>query len=134
LISGNGYEIFHYPFLSKARAVTFQEIYKHVPAEDDLAIALTDFRIDDIYNHGASDSAGDPPDPRETFNSPVLQQTAGPVYLGPRFREVIQAYGRTLRNFPVAVSWAAHEMTHRWVATLKWKADNPFALLDMVQK
>src|SRR5690242_12563964 len=98
--SGNVYEIFHYPFVSKARTVTFQEIYKRAPAEDDLAIALTDFRIDDIHNHGASNTAGgEYGDPREIFNSPVLGQAAGPVYLGPRFREVIQTGGRTFHNF-----------------------------------
>ena len=135
VLSGNIYEIFHYPFLGKTRTLTFQEIYKHAPAEDDLAIALTDFRIDDIHNHGSSNSAGgEYGDPRAVFNSPVLQQAAGPVYLGPRFREVIQDSGRTFRNFNFAVAWVAHELTHRWVATLRWKSDNPSAIVDTVQK
>lgn len=133
--AGNIYEIFYYPFVPKARTLAFQEIYKHVPAEDDLAIVLTDFRIDDIHDHGSSISAGAGEDSnsREMFNSAMLQQAAGPVYLGPRFREVIQQGGRTFRHYNFAVAWAAHEMTHRWVATLKWKSDNPTALLDTVQ-
>jgi hypothetical protein len=135
LPSGNVYEVFHYPFLSKARTLTFWEIYKHASAEDDLAIAVTDFRIDDIHDHGASNSAGDLyGDPREMFNSPLLQQAAGPIYLGPRFREVIQDGSHTYLHFPFAVAWMAHEMTHRWVATLHWKDTNPLALLDTVQK
>ncbi len=132
--AGNVYEIFSYPFLAKARTVTFQEIYKRFAADDDLAIALTDFRIDDIYNHGASNSAGSRADSRLMFNSPLLQQAAGPVYLGPRFRETIQVGNRTFRHYAFAVGWGAHEMTHRWVATLRWKADNPLALLDTVQQ
>lgn len=129
--SGNIYDIFYYPFLSKSRAVTFQEIYRHAPAEDDFAIALTDFRIDDIHNHGASNTTVPPyADPREMYNSPSLQQAAGPVYMGPRFREVIHEGSRTFRHYAFAVGWAAHEMTHRWVATLRWKPANPLALLD----
>jgi hypothetical protein len=133
--SANIYEVFHYPFLPKSHNLTFQEIYRHVPAEDDLAVALTDFRIDDIHNHGSSTSAGgEYGDPREEFNSPVLQQAAGPVYLGPRFRETIHEGGRTYRHFNFAVSWIAHEIVHRWVAVLHWKRENPNALLDTVQK
>jgi hypothetical protein len=129
---GNLYEIFHYPFVSRSRHNAFQEIYRHIAPEDDLAIVVTDFRIDDIHNHGASNSAY-PADPLEQFGSPVLQQTAGPIYLGPRFREVIQANGRTFRNYPLAVAWVAHEMTHRWVAVLKWKPPDTMALIDPIQ-
>jgi len=68
------------------------------------------------------------------FNSPKLQQAAGPIYLGPRFREVIQDGGRTFRNYAFAVGWMAHEMTHRWVAGLQWKESDPFGLLDTVQR
>jgi hypothetical protein len=129
---GNLYEMFHYPFVSRSRHNAFQEIYKRVPAEDDMAVAVTDFRFDDIHNHGASNSAY-PGDPRELFSSPVLQSTAGPIYLGPRFREVIEAEGRTFRNYPFAVAWMAHEMTHRWVTILKWKPPDTMALIDPVQ-
>ncbi|HLJ50357.1 MAG TPA: hypothetical protein VKU01_30300 [Bryobacteraceae bacterium] len=132
---GNVYEIFAYPFLAKSRSVTFQEIYKQCSADDDLAIALTDFRIDDIYDHGASNGAGNEEgEPLKLFNSPKLQQAAGPVFIGPRFREVIEAGGRTFRHYAFATAWGAHEMTHRWVAALRWKAENPTALLDMVQQ
>jgi hypothetical protein len=129
---GNLYEVFHYPFVSRSRHNAFQEIYRHIRPEDDLAVVFTDFRIDDIHNHGASNSAYHD-DPLELFGSPVLQQTAGPIYLGPRFREVIQANGRAFRNYPLAVAWVAHEMTHRWVAVLKWKPPDTMALIDARQ-
>jgi len=49
-------------------------------------------RIDDIHNHGA-DSAAVNGNSRELFGSPRLQSVAGPIYLGPRFREVVDAEG-----------------------------------------
>lgn len=129
--SGNLYEIFHYPFLPKSRTLMFQEIYKHATAEDDLALAVTDFRIDDIHNHGQTNSAApEYGDPFERFNSRVIQQAAGPVFLGPRFRETIQDGGRTFRHYAFAVGWIAHEMTHHWLAYFRWKDSNPLALLD----
>jgi hypothetical protein len=125
--SGSIYEIFHYPFLSRSRPNTFQEIYKHTPGADDLAVAVTDFRIDDIHNHGGS-SAADHGNSRELFGSPRLQSSAGPIYLGPRFREVVEGDGRRLYNYPFAVGWMAHELTHRWVAVLNWKPPDTLAL------
>jgi hypothetical protein len=85
LASGNIHEFSCYPFLPKSRTLIFQEIYKRAPGGDDLALAVTDFRIDDIHNHGETNSA--PPEysgPFERFNSHVIQQAAGPIYLGPR--------------------------------------------------
>jgi len=128
-VSGNVYEIFHYPYLSKARAATFEEIYGQVPAEDELAVAVTDFRIDDIHNAGETIGAG-PGKSREVFNSDVLQQAAGPIYLGPRFSELIEDGGRTYRNYAFAVGWIAHELTHHWCARLRWNDQDPFALLE----
>ncbi|MFN7935924.1 MAG: hypothetical protein U0R19_21520 [Bryobacteraceae bacterium] len=129
--SGNIYEVFHYPYLSKARNATFHEIYRRLPATADLAIALTDFRIDDIHNHGASNSTGDEEKDRlQSVHSKSLLQVAGPVFLGPRFRETATYEGRNFRNFPFAVAWMAHEMTHHWVAQLKWKKPHEDALLD----
>ncbi len=124
---GSIYEIFYYPFVSRSHHSIFQEISKRVTVEDDLAVAVTDFRIDDIHNHGA-DSATDHGNSRELFGSPKLQSVAGPIYLGPRFREVIEAGGYRFYNYAFAVGWMAHEMMHRWVAVLNWKAPDSLAL------
>ena len=124
---GSIYEIFYYPFVSRSRHNVFQEISKRVSVEDDLAVAVTDFRIDDIHNHGA-DSATDHGNSRELFGSPRLQSVAGPIYLGPRFREVIEAGGYRFYNYAFAVGWMGHEMTHRWVAVLNWKPPDTLAL------
>ena len=70
LASGNIYEVFCYPFLPKSRTLIFQEIYKRAPTGDDLALAVTDIRIDDIHNHGETNSAApEYRDPFERFNS-----------------------------------------------------------------
>jgi hypothetical protein len=135
LAAGNIYEIFYYPFLPKSRTLIFQEIYRRAPTEDDLALTVTDFRIDDIHNHGETNSAAaEFGDPFERFNSHAIQQAVGPIYLGPRFRETIQDGRRTFRNYAFAVGWAAHEMTHHWSAYLRWKDSSPFALLDPPDK
>jgi hypothetical protein len=105
---GSIYEIFYYPFVSRSRHNVFQEISKHAPVEDDLAVAVTDFRIDDIHNHGA-DSAADLSQSRELFGSLRLQSVAGPIYLGPRFREVVEVQGHRFFNYPFAVAWMAHD-------------------------
>jgi hypothetical protein len=131
LASGNIYEVFCYPSLPKSRTLIFQEIYTRAPAGDDLALAVTDIRIDDIHNHGETNSAApEYSDPFERFNSHAIQQAAGPIYLGPRFRETIQDGSRTFHDYAFAVGWAAHEMTHHWSAYLQWKQPNPFALLE----
>ncbi|HWC96780.1 MAG TPA: hypothetical protein VG456_08525 [Candidatus Sulfopaludibacter sp.] len=127
--AGNIYEIFHYPFLAKSRQATLQNIYQRVPADAEFAMVLTDFRIDDIHNAGSSNGS-DEGDPSQIFNSPVLLQTAGPVYMGPQFAETVADKGRPFHNYPYAVGWMAHEMTHRWVATLKWKPPDTEALVE----
>jgi hypothetical protein len=124
---GSIYEIFYYPFVSRSRHNVFQEISRRAPIEADLAVAVTDFRFDDIHDHGA-DSAADHGNSRELFGSPRLQSAAGPIYLGPRFREVIEAGGYRFYNYAFAVAWMAHEMTHRWVAVLNWKPPDTLAL------
>jgi len=131
-IPGNLYEVFAYPFLSKARMPTFQEIYKHAPREDDMAVAVTDFRIDDIHDQGASNGAYSPEEGNLLFNSAKLQQASGPIYLGPEFDETVHDGDHVYRNYALAIGYVAHEMVHHWCSSLKWKGDDPSALLDAV--
>lgn len=131
-IPGNLYEIFAYPFLSKSRMPTFQEIYKHAPREDDMAVAVTDFRIDDIHDQGASNGAYSADEGALLFDSPKLQQASGPIYLGPEFDEIVHDGDHVYHNYALAIGYVAHEMVHHWCSSLKWKGDDPFALLDAV--
>lgn len=136
--SGSIYEIFHYPFVPKSRQRSLKAIYKKLPAEDDLAIVLTDFRIDDIHNHGSSNGAEAvennfaivPEQQLAVYGSKKLQQAAGPTYLGPRFDASPPDSARKWRNYPFAVGWMAHEMSHRWLVSAKWNGADAHALLD----
>jgi hypothetical protein len=127
--AGNIYEVFHYPVVSKAHAAVFKELYRAVPPDDDLALVMTDFRIDDLFNHGggtdpmnvAIQGIGKPatlPGGNGDFGSTRLQYAVGPIYLGPRFQEKPTDAERTYRNYAFAVRWMAHELTHRWSAYL----------------
>ncbi len=75
--AGSLYEIFHYPFVPKGRMGAMQYIYQHAPADTGFAVALTDFRIDDIHNAWrASNSTEGKRDARELFHSPPLLNVA----------------------------------------------------------
>src|SRR5262249_34993165 len=129
-VTGNIYEVFHFPFLSKKHAPIFKELYTRVPAKDDLAIVMSDFRIDDLFNHGGGSgqlnvkiegtgAAGGAPSHPESFGSARLQTAVGPIYLGPRFQEKPRDGQHAYRNYAFAVGWMAHEFTHRWAAFLQ---------------
>jgi hypothetical protein len=135
--AGAIFEVFHYPFVPKSRQRALKAIYSKLPADDDLAIVLTDFRIDDIHNHGSSNGElpvgnryeEDPEGRYALYGSRKLQRATGPIYLGPRFDDAPHDQARTWRNYPFAVGWMAHEMTHRWAAYATWKGFDPQALL-----
>lgn len=129
--SGNIYEVFHYPSIAKSRESALKAIYRTVKPDDDLAIVVTDFRIDDLHNHGSSTGAvnvrvegigkegAEAPGGKESFGSTILQSAAGPIYLGPRFAETVRDEKRTYKNYAFAVGWMAHELTHRWGIDIK---------------
>ena len=130
---GNVYEVFHYPFVNKSRFPAFKHIHRTSPGSAELGIILTDFRIDDIHNHGGSNRVQ--PESRlsakQLFGSDKLLSATGPVYIGPRFSERRSDTERTYRNYAFAVGWMAHEMVHGWSAYMKWDPQNdPYALLD----
>ena len=56
-VNGNVFEVFHYPVFPKLRAHVTSHIYEQVPANDEIAVLFTDFRIDDLYGHGPSTGA-----------------------------------------------------------------------------
>jgi hypothetical protein len=130
---GNICEVFHYPHVSKQPFPLIRYIYSRVPAEDDFAAILTDFRIDDLYNAQgtrtgfapAVQGIGEEPkqsyDASEAAGSTKLQAVTGPVYLGPRFAEFLEDGGRHYKNYAHAVGWMAHEFGHRWGMSLRFR-------------
>jgi hypothetical protein len=120
-VTGNVYEVFHYPSLWKSRHATFKSIHGRVPGKAELAIAFTDFRIDDLHNHGGSNSAVTEGASKGWLGSDYLLSAAGPVYLGPRFAETIVTPERTYKNHAFGVGWMAHEMIHLWGVRVRFK-------------
>ena len=48
---GNVGEVFHYPQVAKSLFPQLRYIYQRFEPQDDFAVVLTDFRIDDLHNH-----------------------------------------------------------------------------------
>ena len=131
--SGNIYEAFHYPLVTKTSERLLQSIYKQFPAHDDIAIVFTDFRIDDLYGQGGGAIAANFPihglgpgneNPRSTSNigSNQLQMSIATVWLGsPLFEETgTDDSGVGWYHFARGVKWIAHECTHRWGLNLSF--------------
>jgi hypothetical protein len=132
-LEGNIFEIFHYPLVSKSVFPHLRYIYQRFEPRDDMAVVLTDFRIDDLHNHQGSIGAGynvaiqgigtGPATvyPRPgLIGSSKLQVATGPIYLGPRFAEFLEDGEVHYRNYANAVGWMAHELTHRWGMDLQF--------------
>lgn len=131
VLTGNVYEVFHYPHLNKSRFPAFKHIYRMKPGNADLGVILTDFRIDDIHNHGGSNRSQDGPlSAMQLFGSDRLLSATGPVFIGPRFSETRQDSERTYRNYAFGIGWMAHEIVHGWSAYVRWSPEDPWALLD----
>ncbi len=126
--AGSLYEVFAYPFVPKGRLTALQDIYQRSPANSEFAIVLTDFRIDDVHDAGAS-NGWDGGEPGGWIGAPSLLQAAGPIYMGPQFAEKLVDKGRAFHDYAFAVAYMAHEITHHWVATLKWKPPDVEALV-----
>ena len=138
-VNGNVFEVFHYPVLPKLRSHVTSTIYEQLPADDEIAVLFTDFRIDDLFGHGPStgpvnmpvQGIGDfPADPRsgEDFGSENLLVSMAPQFLGAEnlWRETgLGDNGHPFRNFAEGVWWVAHEATHRWLAYARFR--NPLS-------
>ena len=131
-VGGNIYEVFQYPSVPKSRFPAFKYIHRTHPGNAELGVILTDFRIDDIHNHGGSNHVpqDSPLSAMELFGSNKLYSATGPVYIGPRFSEIRRDNDRAYRNYAFAIGWLAHELAHGWSAYVKWTPEDPAALLD----
>jgi hypothetical protein len=142
-VTGNLFEVFNYPAISKSHARVSARIHDVHAAEDDMISVYTDFRIDDLYNHGPS--TGTVNDPVEgigrggsgrdsaPFASSRLQVMHSPVYLGPRFSEHVADDDYEYGSYAFAVGWISHELLHRWSAFAlirRQDLDDPTALVD----
>ena len=141
------FEVFHYPVTAK-RSIreTLSFIYGRVPADDEIAVAFTDFRVDDLYNQGSGTGpVNEPvrgigswqanPDSGANYRSANLLSSMAPAFIGgPIFAETgFDHARRAYRNFAPGIWWIAHEAVHRWAAHLSFlnpQSGNIESLLD----
>jgi hypothetical protein len=132
---GNLFEIFHYPEVSKSVFPLLRYIYQKFPPQDDMAVVMTDFRIDDLHNHQGSTGGGYNEAIQgigsgeaavhaqsSLMGSAKLQVATGPIYPGPRFDEFLEEGDAHYRNYANAVGWLAHELSHRWGVDLTFRS------------
>ena len=138
-VNGNAFEVFHYPVFAKTHEHITSYIYEQVPANDEIAVLFTDFRIDDLFGHGPStgpvnvpvQGIGDfPAHPRsgENYGSQSLLVSMAPQFIGGEnfWRETgLGDNGHPFRNFAEGIWWIAHETTHRWLAFMRFR--NPLS-------
>ena len=132
-VNGNVFEVFHYPVFPKLISHVTSTIYEQAPANDEIAVLFTDFRIDDLFGHGPSTGAvnvsaegiDDHPARRgEIYGSESLLVSMAPQFIGAEnlWRETgLGDNGHPFRNFAEGVWWIAHEATHRWVAFMRFR-------------
>lgn len=138
-VNGNVFEVFHYPVFPKTHEHVTSYIYEQVPANEEIAVLFTDFRIDDLFGHGPStgpvnvpvQGIGDfPAHPRsgQDFGSESLLVSMAPQFIGGEnlWRETgLGDNGHPFRNFAEGIWWIAHETTHRWLAYMRFR--NPLS-------
>ena len=138
-VNGNVFEVFHYPVFPKNIDHVTSYIYEQRPANDEIAVLFTDFRIDDLFGHGPSTGPVNVPvqgigdssaHPRsgEDYGSQSLLVSMAPQFIGGEnlWRETgLGDNGHPFRNFAEGVWWIAHEATHRWLARMLFR--NPLS-------
>ena len=121
--AGNVFEVFHYPTMPKLIEEVLSFVYERAPADAEIAVAFTDFHVDDFDNNGAGTGPINAPvqgiseaqataNWGEYFGSDNLLVSMVPVFIGaPHFRETgVSLYSdRTFQNFAPGVGWIAHE-------------------------
>ena len=139
--AGNIFEVFYYPAVTRQMDRVMSHIYARHEAIDDMAAVLTDFRIDDLFDHGPSTSAinvpiqgigrAGRPRPGSSFRSSRLQVVSSTIFPGPRFSEHVSDADRQYHGYAFAVGWIVHELTHRWSAfLLNQKTEDRYAMLN----
>ena len=131
--SGNLFEVFHYPSMPKSINKVLSFVYERVPADAEIAVTFTDFRMDDLYGTGSGTGPiNEPvhgigawqanPTRGEHYASDKLLTSMAPVFIGtPTFRYTNVSNGHALHNYAPAIGWIAHEAVHRWAAHLNFR-------------
>ena len=132
-VAGNVFEVFHYPTVPKGIEDVLSFIYGRWPADDEIAVTFTDFRIDDLFStgggtgpvdtpvQGIGDRSADPT-PGDHYGSNNLLTSMAPVFLGaPNWTESGISADRVFRHFAKGIRWVGHEAVHGWGVDLKFR-------------
>ena len=133
-ITGNIFEVFHYPAILKNTPQVMSSIYGRVPADEQLTAWFTDFRFDDLHNSGPGTAAinvpilgiGDRkanvPNWSKYGSDSLLSAVGNPQFIGgPRYVESGVFNGREFHGHSRGVNYLAHELVHRWAANLRFQ-------------
>ena len=144
-ITGNVFEVFHYPTVPKHRLDrVLSYIYQRAPANDEIAVTFTDFRMDDLFSSGGGTGPVNAPvqgigewqaNPTwgERYASDKLLTSMMPVFIGaPNFNETGVSNGRQYRAFSPGIRWIAHEAVHRWAASLSFRHPRTGRIEDLL--
>ena len=131
---GNAFEVFHYPVIPRNPDQVLSYVHTRAPANAEIAVALTDFRFDDLFRDGSGTGPiNDPihgigptqasPSRGERYGSENLLVSMVPAYIGGlNFRVEGAGYGgRTFHNVAAGTGWIVHEAVHRWAAHLDFR-------------
>ncbi len=138
-ISSNVFEAFHYSIISKddVREI-LSYVYEQSPADDEIVVIFTDFRVDDLFNTGAGTGPINIPvkgigawqaNPNNgtDYGSEKLLVSMAPVFVGALNFRATGTFGYNnlpFNNHAPGVSWIAHEAVHRWAAHLDFQNPN----------
>ena len=144
-ITGNVFEVFHYPTVPKHRLDrVLSYIYQRAPANDEIAVTFTAFRMDDLFNSGGGTGPVNAPvqgigerpaNPTrgEHYASDKLLTSMMPVFIGaPNFNETGVSNGRQYRAFSPGIRWIAHEAVHRWAAHISFRHPRTGRIEDLL--
>ena len=134
MVTGNIFEVFHYPSVSRDASQVMSYLYGQVPADEELAAVFTDFRFDDLYNTGPAtgpvnvpilgirDGRNDPQRGSRYGSDSLLSALVGARYIGgPRWVESGTDKDWEFHSHSYGVRHVVHELVHRWAAHLKFK-------------
>ena len=145
-VGGNVFEVFHYPLLRKRIETVLSFIYEQAPANDEIAVTFTDFRMDDLFSTGGGTGAvnaavqgigeeqANPSDGAD-YGSDNLLTSMMPVFLGaPNWAESGFHDDYAFRSFAKGIRWVAHEAVHGWGVDLQFRNPRSGEVEDLADR